>query len=107
VDKTEELKNILVALTNPFSDEEKVERALYLVRRALKDAPPSPLEMLLDMDVSDIKEAIGKAHPSIDDMDRDNLIEKLDRIHALAFKHMNEAAAESALGHYERIDRDA
>jgi hypothetical protein len=34
-----EMKNLLVALTNPFSDEEKIERALHLVRRALKGKP--------------------------------------------------------------------
>jgi hypothetical protein len=89
---------------NPKWAAEEIER---LRASRSESEKPHPLEMLLDLDVSDIKEAIGEAHPSIDDMERDSLIAKLDRLHALAFKHMNEAAAQSALGHYERIDRDA
>lgn len=38
------LKDILVALTNPFSDSEKVDRALHLVRHALASTPSAIVE---------------------------------------------------------------
>lgn len=38
--------------------------------------------------VEDIKAAIGKAYPSLDDMTREMLIAKLDRIHTLAFRNL-------------------
>jgi hypothetical protein len=44
-------------------------------------------EMNLDMDIDDLKEAVREAHPSIDDMARDLLIEKLNRIHTWAYRY--------------------
>lgn len=46
---------------------------------------PSTAEMALDMDIDAIKDAIGKAYPSIDDMTREMLCEKVDRLHTAAF----------------------
>lgn len=45
-------------------------------------------EMELDMDVDALKDAIGKAYPSIDDGAREMLCDKLDRIHNLAYKSL-------------------
>lgn len=64
------------------------------MREALADVQkgrvPTGAEMALDMDVDDLKDAIGKAYPSVDDGTRDMLCEKVDRLHTLAYKNLQE-----------------
>lgn len=49
---------------------------------------PTRSEMVLDMDVDAIKDAIGKAYPSLDDMTREMLWGKVDRLHGRAFNNL-------------------
>lgn len=64
------------------------ERDRALEQLAAEGRVPTGPEMVLDMDVDDLKAAIGKAYPSLDDGERDMLCEKIDRLHTLAYKNL-------------------